>query len=163
MKIRTSFVSNSSSSSFVVAFKKIPRTIKEIQEMLFKPGQELYSSPYTENTWPVEEIAGIVFGDMKGKLPLTVFEISELASECSDVDSEDFLLPGEKKYGQVDWPKYEAACKEAGQKIGQEFIDKNSDSYFFEFEYADENGAQGSAMEHGDLFEQMPYFRISHH
>jgi len=35
MKIRNGFVSNSSSSSFIVFFKKKPGTVKEIKDYLF--------------------------------------------------------------------------------------------------------------------------------
>ena len=61
MKHRPGFVSNSSSSSFVVAFDKIPENVKELQHMLF--GNEKIFAGY-ENGYPVEEIAAIVFEDM---------------------------------------------------------------------------------------------------
>ena len=45
MKIRTSFVSNSSSSSFVVAWPKKPKTTEEIGKFLFGESTE-YPNPY---------------------------------------------------------------------------------------------------------------------
>ena len=35
MKIRNGFVSNSSSSSFVVAFPKMPKDVQELKQILF--------------------------------------------------------------------------------------------------------------------------------
>jgi hypothetical protein len=163
MKIRTGFVSNSSSSSFIVAFDRIPRSVDEMVKILFKENQKVYSSPYDDLSWPVQEIAGYVLRDMKGKLPLTEDEIVESASDYVDVDQNQFQVKDSKGYDTVDWPRYQAACEEEGRKFAEKFIEENQESYFFEFSYADEDGKIGTAMEHGDLFNNVPGFRISHH
>ena len=60
MKIRDGFVSNSSSSSFIVAFDKTPETVAEMQNILFKNGG-YYHNPYKDDVWTTEQIASIVF------------------------------------------------------------------------------------------------------
>ena len=45
MKIRNGFVSNSSSSSFVVAFDKKPETVEELKKLLFGE-EEVYGNPH---------------------------------------------------------------------------------------------------------------------
>lgn len=66
MKIRAGFVSNSSSSSFIVAFKKIPESEQELHEMLF--GKEQYIiKVYDEYSLSTMDIAKRVFNDLKNK------------------------------------------------------------------------------------------------
>jgi len=68
MKIRNGFVSNSSSSSFIVGFKRKPKTVAEVKELLF--GDEKYIKQY-DYSLSTQEAAEMVFSDMHGKKPLT--------------------------------------------------------------------------------------------
>ena len=66
MKRREGFISNSSSSSFLVAFDKIPTSVEELQKMLFGD-YERYG--YYEKSYSTKEISEIVFKDMKKEVP----------------------------------------------------------------------------------------------
>lgn len=66
MKIRNGFVSNSSSSSFIVAFPKKPKSQADVLEMMFKDKNETVK-PY-DHELSAENVAAIVFADLQGKI-----------------------------------------------------------------------------------------------
>lgn len=164
MKIRNGFVSNSSSSSFVVCFKKVPKTADELRTMLF--GKEhRYNSPYEEKFWPTTEVAELVFSQMTK--PLKTKEIEEELSNG--------WLPGmpslrdfekKEKDGKTwsyDWDGYNKAHKEFAHSCWERFSKKVGKGTFYVFSYSDNDGDFQSALEHGDLFKSLPHICISHH
>lgn len=63
MKIRSGFVSNSSSSSFIVAFPKIPSSPEELEKMMFVNTGEVQPYDFCKAT-PTIEVARQVYKDM---------------------------------------------------------------------------------------------------
>lgn len=81
MKIRTSFVSNSSSSSFVVAFKKKPKTDLELLSILFPLDKSNYRTGVVAD-WEDASVdalsaATIIWEQLKDQKELTKDEILE--------------------------------------------------------------------------------------
>lgn len=76
MKIRTGFVSNSSSSSFVVAFPRKPESIADIKEFLFGDRDADGSVTYYDYNVTMDEVARQVFNDMQS-VAMTTEEITE--------------------------------------------------------------------------------------
>ena len=62
MKIRNGFVSNSSSSSFIVAFPQRPKTEEETFQMMFNSEEDIET--YGERL-STKEIVSVVFSDIK--------------------------------------------------------------------------------------------------
>lgn len=142
MKIRSSFVTNSSSSSFIIAFDKKPESAEEMKQILFG-SQEYFFDPYYDadsqyfNKRPEKysalEVATIVFNDIKEQSPLSKKAIKSFVSDGgwyhpSDEDVKEF-----------------------------------KDKVVYEVEYADDCGNLFCAMERGDLFERIPHRSQSNH
>jgi hypothetical protein len=164
MKIRNGFVSNSSSSSFVVAFSSEPKSAEEVREMLFGE-DDFFPHPYNEGGYPAIQVAETVWKDMQNQRPNDDKGISNSMHGWLDgaPDYDDFLKPGEKKFGEINWKAYnEASCKHR-QKVLKEFKDANPNTFIYSFSYADDDGSYGGALEHGGTFNKLPHIIISNH
>lgn len=167
MKLRSGFVSNSSSSSFVVAFPKVPETVEEMQAMLFHSEKWFYGWDYSwdasrePDLWPTEEIAERVFGDMgepmtegQAALEISYYEDDSISYPHYSRDNEAYRAAQEE---------YARLQSELAERKSVEFLKENKGCAIFRFEYSDNDGAQSSAMEHKNLFKRLPHVRISHH
>jgi hypothetical protein len=82
MKTRQGFVSNSSSSSFIVGFKKVPKTDWELRDLLYpadKDGKRKnVTTDYSDDGGlDTTTAATIVFKDLQDQKPLTQKQIGE--------------------------------------------------------------------------------------
>lgn len=168
MKIRKCFISNSSSSSFLVAFSKMPRNSEELQEILFGEREE-YPHPYDNEYWKTSKIASIVWEDMKNQEPNVEEELIEVIKRGWFEGQPNINLferppaPGET-YKKINWREYDRANTEAAKTKLHEFKKKvGTSAKIFVFSYSDNDGPQGCAMEHGVLFDRLPHLKISCH
>ena len=76
MKIRTGFVSNSSSSSFIVGFKRRPQTAEEVHKLLF--GTDPAVLTVYDYGLPTTLAAQRVFDDIQKQQPATRDQILEV-------------------------------------------------------------------------------------
>ena len=210
MKRRDGFVSNSSSSSFVVAFPKRPRNASDMKKIVFGD-QDTYDDPYPEindnyNGWPTIQVAETLFNDLNkrslsknqmfkeirngyfpGRPNYDDFKSDTLfygycnnlvndkecrsyihnhndgwpekCPECEQPIDVDSI----RKFAEIDWDKYSKESDRLAMEIVEELIKTYPDSKFYSFEYGDEDGNYFGALEHGGLFFNLPYVRISKH
>jgi hypothetical protein len=81
MKIRNGFVSNSSSSSFIVAFPQRPKTEEETFQMMFNSEEDIET--YGERL-STKEIASVVFSDIKSSKKYKSLSLKDIAISFED-------------------------------------------------------------------------------
>lgn len=172
MKKRKGYVSNSSSSSFIVAFPKVPESAEETFDIMF-PGMSKDSSIASYSTpTPCTLVAEIVYGDIQNQLgkTTTLPVITDEAKLCLSVDGDIDLIIKKcypnHEYDNWDLYQYLSSLKERmlyGEDDDGDLLKDNPNAHIFNFSYADEDGGLWSNMEHGDIFRNLPHKRESHH
>jgi len=172
MKKRKGFISNSSSSSFILALDKKPESMEEMKEILFGT-EEIYEDPYYEpncayfskraSGYPTSQVAQTVYDDLKDQQPMTKDSVSEEMSYGWLEGSPDYdsFRDTNKEHG-VDWDAYQKASKEFRDKSADDLITEAKGKVLFVVEYSDDC-SYGSALEHGPLFDNIDAYRISKH
>ncbi len=160
MKVRNGFVSNSSSSSFVVAFPVIPHNVDDVIHLLF----EGEVSP--EPQYSIKDFATTIFNDIAEQLPMNLDDIIKELTAGWFIDMDDWEKANPRKdsddFGKY-WDRREKESNKRAKAFAKEWIKQNPGSFYFRFHYADEDGSYYSLMEHGGMFEHLPHQRISHH
>lgn len=164
MKIRNGFISNSSSSSFIVAFPKIPESVKETKQIVFGERRTI-KFPWEEtSSYTTEEAARRIFKDISTREPLTTeSQVAKILSYGEYENSLDYdFFRYSKDNPAIDWNAYHKAREDSDLKYARQFIKDNEDLVFFEFTYSDSTEGE-SILEHGDIFKNLPHIKINCH
>jgi len=161
MKIKSDFITNSSSSSFIVAFDKFPETVDEMMSVLFEEGQSEFVNPYRfhhsdPSGWSVNEVSEFVLSLTKAA------EKSELEDEVRnlvEIDWDKFR----DEHGNMDWGAYHKAEDGLVASKVDELLNNMKNKFICIYEFSDNDGKFYSALEHGDLFRHLQHIRISKH
>lgn len=171
MKVRFDFVTNSSSSCFVVVFPEKITTIEQVRKFI-----------------PQANKAKQVFNDsLSNKQPMCNMKSKKAKKIISREIQNGFVddVTGDSYKGQIDFCEEQGVSQQdfygnhrwqnemwAGQRIqtdisakkyAEKFVTENPDGVLYLFDYGDDSGEFFSELEHGGTFANLPHIAISHH
>jgi len=161
MKHRQGYVSNSSSSSFIVAIPEKPMDVKHLKDMMFPPLTKKLTWCGFDTT--VDEIVERVFKDIQSQ-EFTVQEVVDTYWYLykNSFIRQEFECDKERnpELNYWDWVKQPNVERMIRDEL-KEFIDENKDSYMCTFRYADEEGDH--VLEHGKIFRNFENITLYNH
>lgn len=177
MKFRKGFVSNSSSSSFIIGFKKIPTTVEEVKNLIF-PHSDGVPDLYFEEAYSTWDLSAEILNQIRDSGPLSFEEMVEIFNsgypdmpEFEKYSHYHHLPKQEEDETEEDYRKRyrefrEAEIKEkrdfCSQILEQKLEEMGEEHIFVRLVYSDDT-TKGATMEHSRFFSNLPGFRVSHH
>lgn len=122
MKVRNGFVSNSSSSSFIVGFPKLPSSPEELEKMMFVSSGEVRPYDYC-NATPTIEVARQVFKDMS----VDNFKSARLTKTKAVNVVLEGHFPGSPPYDSRENSESEKIEKAYKEETGKDIYDESAD------------------------------------
>jgi hypothetical protein len=145
MKIRIGFISNSSTSSFIVALPKIPHSVEEVKTLFFGHTSEIMS--YDNEPTSTMNLARLLYDDIvKYSLPLDEIESLEYFSESVDVDYDSPMFKKSDGSG-TDYDLIEKYQKKEATPLAEAFFKKNKGKYICVFTAGNEISSDSTVIE----------------
>lgn len=164
MKIRSGFVSNSSSSSFILVFDELPKSEEELMQVL---NFTETPSPLQIDGFAPEKYAERIFGDIQSAGEPGEEEIADLLGHNLYWDIADLYR---KAWDEKDEAKREELHEAANAKYEElkaekleEFKKKYAGKKIRIVGYSDNDGSFDSSLEHDDLFANIEHVYINQH
>ncbi len=168
MKIKTSFITNSSSSTFIVAWPMKINTIENVKEFIsHKYAKTIFNDAY--GTKPILK-------NDKGAIKKLAYEFTPASfihgNEYKDIQNEFCKSEGithKELHKNHHWyfqflEHFHWKEEEVAYENAKKFLDEiPEESYIYIFSYSDEDGEYFAEIEHGDVFHKLKHIKISCH
>jgi hypothetical protein len=162
MKIRSGFISNSSASSFIVAFKIIPHSVDDILKLLFdnKKDDIFYKVPeegdHDEIVFTNEHAAVLIFEQIKSQAPLKYNDMRNFVEWIID-QSKDKSKFYNKITGDFELYKYMPSVTRKACTFLNKFLQEHADNYYFSFTFGTDIGLLSGIIEDNlSIFNKFP-------
>lgn len=176
MKIKLDFITNSSSTSFIVFFPKKIETIDDVRKyMSLKKAQTVFEDAKDQN--PIEinfiennkiKIIDKIESILLGYSFIPGNTISEIISKLRPIIPDQISELSEKEYVIYKINKFfknNYIFEDISIENIENFTEliKSKKGFIYTFTYSDENGSWGCEMEHGGTFNELIHHKISNH
>ena len=158
MTSRNGFVSNSSSSSFIIGLPKVPESAAELEQMLWPGGGVL--SGYASDI-STDVAAKILFEEL-GQADDMEEIVDSVASNVTTVPRPKYDKNETEEQLRVRHDAYDAAILVEAEKLTGKLFGEYPGRVWFTVEHSDHSD-YGSTMEHGEVYYNVPHIRVSHH
>jgi len=158
MKIKFGFVTNSSSSSFIVAWDKEVKTFEDVKKYM---------------SFATTEQIQAIFNDIQNQEPLILIPgnfdfdfndvLKRITNEVSNIVESGYFPGRDNTRTQESWDLLDKRNSTAALELTNQFIKEAKGKVIYQFRFSDEDGNFWSSMEHGDLFRNLQHLTISHH
>lgn len=178
MKIRNGFVSNSSSSSFLIAFNKMPESREEIKNFFFKDCDESDRVKGYQRSLSIKETVDVIWrritDDSKVFTSINAFTYEDIEHNFDDIGwdevSRELAARGLSDDSPEYWKEHTKLYREKHMRYFNNYMKPYVESHFFEnggvmveIEFSDESGYPDSIIEHSSFFRDVPCKICSHH
>lgn len=169
MKMRNGFVSNSSSSSFIIGLKNKPNSVEETAKILLHPSEKL--SDEIEDGITYKTICKRIYDDLINTKPSNdedvLYKLGSAAEVISFADNFCSLSLTrhteltEEQRNQI-WDTHNKLIDEKASEILERLKRKHYDKKIYILEYEDDTTI-GRIIEHGDILDRLNPYKISEH